>query len=224
MAQRARATARIPRLLGYAGGLIALLQIIVSTGAAQANSAPILSLQQDVASLFGGTGADPTPELLALLPALVSTYLMIALCGLATLALCWYAGRRVALASAGANVPASRVGMRVARTSALIWIVCSLVAVLLTHADATLTGVLTSFDAAKLPLQIVGLLAQEAFFALIGLGLGAYAAIAGSQSVRSHEPPYRPQASTWPSPPPPPLPSSAPPTWTTPPPGPRPSA
>lgn len=196
---QARGATRLVLLLGGASGGIFLVQVIVSTSAASANVASISSLQLDVFGLFSGGGADPTPELLALVPALVSTYLAAVLCGAAMVGFCWYAGRLAAWR--GYGVTGGEMGTRIALLSSLLWGLASIAAVLLTHGDATITGIFSAFTVSRLGLEVGGVLLQELLFTLVGMTLGAFFGSLGAKSIRP-TPPQRTLYPRWPEYPP----------------------
>src|SRR5947209_12108558 len=55
-------------LVGYAGGVLAVLQVSVGGAAAYENQPTILSLQRSLVNLSLGGGANPIPSLQQLLP------------------------------------------------------------------------------------------------------------------------------------------------------------
>lgn len=173
-------------ILGMVSGLFSVTQVLVSVSAARANQATIASLQHTLARFASGGG---NPLLFAgqLVPVLVATYGAMIVTGAICLGFCWYAGRLTAYVN-GTPARGAVVGLRVAFLSGVIWILFSVTATLVTHADGTLTGLLTSLDVdASLAAQLIGLVAQEVMAVLVGLALGAWAGYVGAHSLRYRE-------------------------------------
>ncbi|MGZ6388166.1 MAG: hypothetical protein ACXWQZ_02765, partial [Ktedonobacterales bacterium] len=80
-------------LVGYAGGILAVLQVSVGGAAAYENQAAILSLQRALVNLSLGGGANPIPLVQQLGPMWTVVGVMSFLIFCATLWLCGIAGR-----------------------------------------------------------------------------------------------------------------------------------
>lgn len=177
-----QATARYyGRMLGILSGLFALLQVLVSVSAVLANQGAIAALQHSASPPYLGTIPS---DLNGVVIVLVATYGSALLGGLLMIGFAWYAGRLTAL-SLDRRVAGGTAGFWVALWSGVIWLIVSLVAALLTHADGTVSGVFTSSPGRALSVvQVVLLLVQNGVAALIGLGLGSLAGLIGTRSVR----------------------------------------
>lgn len=170
-------------ILGMVSGFFSVAQVLVSVSAARANVAAIESLQRSLEN-FGSGGGNPLLLAGQLAPVLVITYGAMIVTGAIGLGFCWYAGRVTAYVN-NTSARGAVVGLRVAFISAAIWILVSVLATVVTRADGTLTGLLTSLDTdASLAAQLIGLLAQEVLAALAGLALGAWAGYLGAHSIR----------------------------------------
>ena len=176
-----QATARYyGRLLGMLSGLFALLQVLVSASSALANQRALDALQRSIAPPY--LGSIPT-DFDSVVSVLVVTYLSAAIAGTIMMGFAWYAGR-ITARSIGRRQFGARAGLWVAVWSGLIWLALALVATLLTHADGTLTGVLTSSrGTSKLAAQVILLTLENGLAALIGLGLGALAGLIGARTA-----------------------------------------
>lgn len=173
------ATARhYGRVLGLLSGLFALLQLMISASAAKSNALTIQGLQHSLAVGSGGLNL-----LQDLVPVMVITYLSAALSGAVMVGFAWYAGRLTAL-TIGRREFGAAAGFWVALWSGTIWLLLSIVVTLLTHADGTLSGIITSSPSgSNLGAELILLLLQNSFAALVGLGLGSLAGAAGSSGA-----------------------------------------
>jgi len=168
--------------LGIISSLFAILQVLISTGAARANIATIESMRWSLARLDTG-GGNPFPLVGLLVPVVLIAYAAMVITGAASLILSWRAGRLTAYVN-GRQTGGAGAGFQVALLSGTIWLVFSALISLVFHADGTITGVIASTrDGSSLPAQLSGLLLQEAIFAAIGLGLGAWAGYLGAHSA-----------------------------------------
>lgn len=181
--------------LGVAAGLFAALQVLVSTTAARANWGSLDSAQRGLAD---GTAV---PQFLIgpLLPTLVATYLASILSGAIMLYLARRAGWLAAYVS-GRREAGLVAGGWVALVSALIWIALSVVVVLLTHTDGSVTGLFTSNPTGPLrPFELPGLLLQQLGAGLIGWGLGSLMGqIGGARAPMPRAMPTPSIGSAWP--------------------------
>jgi hypothetical protein len=183
--------------LGILSGLFAVVQVMISTAAARANIDTIASMRWALARLETG-GGNPLPLIDSLATVVLITYAAMIITGAISLILSWHAGRLTAYMR-GNRSGGAGAGFRVALLSGGIWIGFSIIISLLLHGDGTITGILASTpDGSALPAQLGGLLLQEAIFAAIGLGLGAWAGHLGAGSARLAETP--PMAMVAPSP------------------------
>lgn len=168
--------------LGILSGMFAILQVLISTGAARANIATIESMRWSLARLASG-GGNPVPLIGILVPVVLITYAAMILTGVASLILSWRAGRLTAYVN-GCRSGGAGAGFRVALLSGAIWLAFSTLISLVFHADGTITGIIASTrDGSSLPAQLGGLLIQEVIFAAIGLGLGAWAGHLGARNA-----------------------------------------
>jgi len=183
MENEAATARRLGRALGLMSGLFAALQVMVSTSAALTNAITIRGLQRAFDSLTTSAPLTPVNLLADLVPVLVGTYLSAMIAGLIMLGLAWYAGRQTARAI-GRRAYGGLAGFWVALWSGAAWLALSLVATLVTHADGTLSGILTSSPGySRLGTQVIFLLIQNGFAALCGLGLGALAGLIGASAA-----------------------------------------
>lgn len=169
-------------VLGLLNGLFGILQVITSSSAALENHATVSSFYYGV----NGTGFDVTIMAQWLAPMLSAAYGSCLLAFVASMWLCWHAGRASATA-AGYSSGASVAGLLASVIGSGIWIAASVVAVLLLHTDGTITGVLTTTPdnaATHQTGQLIGLLGQEVVAAAIALGFGAIAGAIGGRAAR----------------------------------------
>lgn len=170
--------------LGLTSGMFACLQVLVSVSSAQSNRVSLATFQRALADLSQGGGSDPFLVAGGLVPVVVTTYTAMLAGGLICLALCWIAGRRVALEHR-TRVGGGLVGLNVALVSGIVWLVVSLLATYIFRADGSITGVVTSAPGGpRLGAELVGLFVQELLAVLITLGLGAVAGELGAHTVR----------------------------------------
>ena len=171
------------RLLGLLSGLFALLQVLVSVSSAKANALTMAGVQQAFDNTAAGTPTNPLNLLADLVPVLLITYLATVITGAVMMGFAWYAGRLTAL-TIGRRSFGGAAGFWVALWSGALWLGLSLVATLITHADGTLTGVLTSSPGtSRLAIELILLLVQNGVAALCGLGLGALAGYIGAKGA-----------------------------------------
>jgi len=171
------------RLLGLLSGLFALLQVLVSVSSAKANALTMAGLQQAFDNTAAGTPTNPLNLLADLVPVLLITYLAAAIAGAVMMGFAWYAGRLTAL-TIGRRSFGGVAGFWVALWSGGIWLGLSVVATLITHADGTLTGILTSAPGtSRLGFELILLLVQNGLAALCGLGFGALAGFVGAKGA-----------------------------------------
>jgi hypothetical protein len=171
------------RALGLLSGLFAVLQVMVSVSAATTNAITIRGLQRAFDSLTTNTPLSPFNLLADLVPVLVATYLSAAVAGLIMIGFAWYAGRLTAR-TLGRRAYGGMAGLWVSLWSGLIWLGLSAIATLLTHADGTLSGILTSSPGtSRLGAQLIFLLLQNGLAALCGLGFGALAGFIGASGA-----------------------------------------
>jgi len=175
--------------LGVLAGVFAALQVLISTTAALADAGNLTGAQLGLSS---GTAA---PQYLfdPLLPPVVASYLAMMVTGAIMLYLAHQAGWLAASVS-GRREAGMSAGGRVAVVSGAIWIVLSVLVVLRTHADGTVTGLFTSNPAGPLqPVELPGLLIQELAAGLIGWGLGSLMGQMGAAgAARTAIPPAAP--------------------------------
>jgi hypothetical protein len=181
---REHATARhYGRLLGLLSGLFALLQVLVSVSSAKANALTIAGLQQAIDNTTAGTPTNPLNLLADLVPVLLITYLAAVIAGAVMMGFAWYAGRLTAL-TIGRRAFGGVAGFWVALWSGAIWLGLALIATLITHADGTLSGILTSSPgSSRLAIELILLLVQNGLAAVCGLGLGALAGYVGAKGA-----------------------------------------
>src|SRR5690242_968449 len=130
-------------LVGYAGGVLAVLQVSVGGAAAYENQSTILSLQRSLVNLSLGGGANPIPSAQQLLPMWTFVGVMSLLIFCATLWLCGIAGRLAAIATGDRR--AGRIaGSRTALVTSGIWILASLLAAGIFHADGGFSWLLAT--------------------------------------------------------------------------------
>jgi hypothetical protein len=171
------------RLLGLLSGLFALLQVLVSVSSVKANALTVAGLQYAFDNTAAGVPTNPFNLLADLVPVLLTTYLAAAIAGVVMMGFAWYAGRLTAL-TIGRRSFGGVAGFWVALWSGGIWLGLSVVATLITHADGTLTGLLTSSPGtSRLGFELTLLLLQNGLAALCGLGLGALAGFIGAKGA-----------------------------------------
>ncbi len=171
------------RLLGLLSGLFALLQVLVSVSSVKANALTVAGLQYAFDNTAAGTPTNPLNLLADLVPVLLTTYLAAAIAGAVMMGFAWYAGRLTAL-TIGRRSFGGVAGFWVALWSGAIWLGLSVVVTLITHADGTLTGILTSSPGtSRLGVELILLLLQNGLAALCGLGLGALAGFVGAKGA-----------------------------------------
>lgn len=176
---------RLALWFGLVNGVFAVLQVAVSSWAALINQGVYVSFFYGV----NGVGFNNDALTAWLLPIFTAAYGTCLLGFIASLVLCWHAGRAAAWAT-GRRGAGGEVGALVALYGSVIWIVASVAAVLIIHTDGTvaaLAGVLTA--PGKQPginpaTEIVVLLAQEIVAGLLAVGLGALAGRIGAAAAR----------------------------------------
>ena len=176
---------RFGLIFGLLNGLFAMLQVAVSSWAALVNHGAIASLYYGA----NGVGFNPTVLVNWLAPVLVAAYGTCLLGFVASLWLCWHAGRAAAAAS-GRRGAGAQAGLLVSLLGSAIWIVTSVLAALILHTDATVSGILATTPArtpTHLGAEIAGLLTQEIIAGLLALGFGALAGRMGAGAA--HLPP-----------------------------------
>lgn len=122
------------QLIGYAGGIFAVLQVSAGGAAAYENLPTELSLQRSLVNLSLGGGANPLPSLSQLGPMWTLAGVMCLVIFCVTLWLCGVAGRLAAIAT-GERSAGRSAGSRAALVTSGIWIVASLLAAGVFHAD-----------------------------------------------------------------------------------------
>ncbi len=205
--------------LGLTAALFAMLQVFVTASAARANQSGILAMQHSLVDLSRGGGAVIEPRFVQLIPLWVATYASAAFTFLITLAICWYAGRLTAALGRDRAAQAA-AGRTVALVSSGIWLIATLLAAGIAHADGSfawllataaaifaappgqsITGVfVTQPSGIFLALQLSILFIQSLLGALLAIGLGMFAGRLGGESVPNAGAPARP----WTPPPMPP--------------------
>lgn len=121
-------------LVGYAGGILAVLQVSMGGAAAYENQPAELSLQRSLVNLSLGGGANPIPPVQQLGPLWTLAGLMCLLIFCATLWLCGIAGRLATVAT-GERSAGRSAGSRTALVTSGIWLLVSLLAAGVFHAD-----------------------------------------------------------------------------------------
>ncbi|HEX9036440.1 MAG TPA: hypothetical protein VF808_05565 [Ktedonobacterales bacterium] len=182
-----------PRFYGTRVGLVAAVfsvaQALLLFGSALGGQAAIQSMQQAISVIqANGLVVDYTLLLGPLVPVLVVAYGSMLAAGLVTLWLARSAGRMSAL-RAGRHAGGARAGMWVWLISTLVWLAASVVVVVLTHRDGTVSGVLFGTGRPNLMgYQITFLLIQEVIAALVALGFNALAGSRGAATAALVEP------------------------------------
>lgn len=178
--------------VGLVAGLFALTQVVVSTLAARGAMGGLLAMQRALNILSTGGLADPTLLIGPLVPMLLVTYAAMALAGALTIYLAGRAGEMAAIAR-GRRIGGGAAGMWVWLVATLIWLVGSVVAVVITHSDGTISGVFTgTFTPDLLPQQTIFLLLQLVIAALIALGFCALWGARGARNAPLVEPEPQP--------------------------------
>lgn len=182
---------RLALTFGLINGLFAALQVAVSSWAAVINQGVSASLYYGV----NGVGLNPSIIASWLAPMLIAAYGTCLLGFIASLWLCWQAGRAAALAT-GRRGAGAQAGTLVSLLGSASWIVLSVLAALVLHTDATVAGLAGIVTAApgrvgpNPPTEIVVLLVQLIAAALFALGFGALAGRIGAGAA--HLPPAPP--------------------------------
>lgn len=131
-------------LVGYAGGILAVLQVSAGGAAAYDNLPTELSLQRSLVNLSLGGGANPLPSTEQLGPMWTLAGAMCLLIFCATLWLCGVAGRLAATAT-GERGAGRAAGSRTALVTSGIWILVSLLAAGVFHADGGFSWLIATF-------------------------------------------------------------------------------
>lgn len=176
--------------LGLVAAGFAALQVLVMAGAGQAAAAEIRTLQFSLNNItYPGSALGPLVIMVLL------TYLAMVLSGIVMLYLAHQAGQLAVSVSARQD-DGGLAGLWVAVVSGALWIALSLLVVGLGHVDGSLSGVFTANPAGPLHAsELIALAAQEAFLALVGIGLGALAGSRGGAAAMTRLAPTRPP--TW---------------------------
>lgn len=122
------------QLIGYAGAVLAVLQVSAGGSAAYENMGTQLSLQRSLANLALGGGANPIPSVEQLGPMWTTVGALCLLIFCATLWLSGVAGRLAAIAT-GERRAGRIAGSRAALVTSGIWMLVSLLAAGVLHAD-----------------------------------------------------------------------------------------
>ncbi len=192
------------QLIGYAGGILAVLQVSAGGSAAYENQPTQIALQHALVNLSHRGGADPLPAVDQLGPmwTLVGAMSLLIFC--ATLWLCGAAGRFAAIAT-GDRRAGRLAGSRAALVTSGIWILVSLLAAGVFHVDGGFSwlfatiAVLIFSSAAHVPNVLLSAPSSEFVVAhltilaithvvalLITWGLGAAAGSIGAHSAPRH--------------------------------------
>jgi hypothetical protein len=167
---------------GAIAGLIALVQVGVSVISALENRYTLTNLYFSAA---GGDAAQVT-ALAAAVPLLVAAYGTALVGFIFTLVLCWHAGHAAALET-GRATAGTEAGLLVSVTSALIWVIGSIIAVLVFHTDGSLAGIVTAsaqLSPATDAREIAILVSQETLAIVVGLGAAALVGwLAGGSAI-----------------------------------------
>lgn len=180
--------------VGLVSGLFSIGQVALSAAAAHGSEADLRAIQRAFSILSSGGIADPTVLITPLVPMLATTYLSLLAIGLLTL---WFAAQagRLAATAEGRHVGGASAGMWVWLVSTLIWLAASVVTTVGTHTDGTISGIFAgTFNADFLPQELIFLLLQEVFAALISLGFCALAGAYGARHARLVAPVTPPMA------------------------------
>ena len=160
------------RTLGLTAAMFSLLDLLVIGGAAVAARPAIISMQRSLVnySQGGGVSIDHLGD--PLLALFLLTYGSALICLLITLGFCWYAGRIAGVRSGGQP---GRAGTTVALLSGLVWFIIGIPAILLTHADGTVSWLVATVGVILLsptspPLSAVYLTSPGGLYILIQLG------------------------------------------------------
>jgi hypothetical protein len=159
------------RVLGLTAAMFSLLGVLVVGSTAVAARPAIISMQRSLVnySQNGGVSIDHLGD--PLLTLFLLTYGSALICLLITLGFCWYAGR---IAKQSGGEP-GRAGTTVVFMSGLVWFIIGIPAVLLTHADGTISWLVATAGVILLsptspPLSAVYLTSPGGLYFLIQLG------------------------------------------------------
>ena len=160
------------RVLGLTAAMFSLLDLLIIGSTAGAARPAIISMQRSLVnySQGGGVSIDQLGD--PLLTLFLLTYGSALICLLITLGFCWYAGR-IARQSGGQP---GRAGTTVALISGLVWFIIGIPAILLTHADGTVSWLVATVGVILLsptspPLSAVYLTSPGGLYVLIQLGV-----------------------------------------------------
>ncbi len=191
-------------------GMFTLLQVLITTSAAISAYPAVLSMQRSLVNQSEGGGvsidqlADPLLRLFSV------TYVSALASLVITFGLACYAGR-IVIENSGDVRQAARAGTLVALASGLVWLIIGIPAVLLTHADGTVSwlvatvGVILVTPAGPptssvyvsspglqyLLIQFLALLLQVIIYLVFGLSAGAVAGRIGAAGQRAVSAPRR---------------------------------
>lgn len=160
------------RVLGLTAAMFSLLDLLIIVSTAVAARPAIITMQRSLVnySQGGGVSIDQLGDPLLIL--FLLTYGSALICLLITLGFCWYAGR-IARQSRGQP---GRAGTTVALISGLVWFIIGIPAILLTHADGTVSWLVATVSVILLsptspPLSAVYLTSPGGLYVLIQLGV-----------------------------------------------------